>query len=72
MAIYPNSLILEIEVSVFFKKKRKGIELTNWRGGTDSSRRRRKRKLDSPDEAMTRVRRGAGGRVRMNERAACG
>jgi hypothetical protein len=37
--IYPNSLILEIEVSVFFEKKRKGEELTNWHGGTSTSRR---------------------------------
>jgi hypothetical protein len=63
-AIYPNSLILEREVSGFFEKKRKGGELTNWRGGTGPSRRRQWwRKLDSPDVAMARVRRGAGGRV---------
>jgi hypothetical protein len=56
-AIYPNSLILEREVSAFLRK-RKGEELTNWRGGTYPSKRRRRRwrqKLDSPDEAMARV-----------------
>jgi hypothetical protein len=53
--IYPNSLILEIEVSVFFGKKRKGEELTNWRGGTDPLWRRWRQKLDSPYEAMARV-----------------
>jgi hypothetical protein len=48
----------------FLRKKRKGGELTNWRGGTSPSRRRQWwRKLDSPDVAMARVRRGAGGRV---------
>jgi hypothetical protein len=51
------------EVSAFFEKKRKGEELTNWSGRTGPSRRQRRQKLDSPDEAMARVRRGAGGRV---------
>jgi hypothetical protein len=54
-AIYPNSLILKREVLVFFEKKRKGEELTNWCGGTGPSRRRRRQKLNSPDEAMARV-----------------
>jgi hypothetical protein len=53
-AIYPNSLILERGLGVFEKKK-KGKALTNWRGGTYPSRRRWRRKLDSPDEAMARV-----------------
>jgi hypothetical protein len=51
-AIYPNSLILRREVSAFLRKKRKGEELTNWSGGTSSSKRRR---LDSPDRAMARI-----------------
>jgi hypothetical protein len=50
---YTNSLILEREVSVFFeKKKHKGEELTNWRGGTGPSWRRW---LDSPDGYMARI-----------------
>jgi hypothetical protein len=53
-AIYPNSLILERGLGVFEKKK-KGKELTNWHDGTYPSRRRWRRKLDSPDEAMARV-----------------
>jgi hypothetical protein len=56
MQIYPNSLILEREGSVFLKK-RKDKELINWRGKTGPSRRRRRqrRRHDSLDEAMGRV-----------------
>jgi hypothetical protein len=50
-AIYPNSLILERE-GLAFLRKRKDEELTNWSGGTGSSRRRW---LDSLDGAMARV-----------------
>jgi hypothetical protein len=53
--IYPNSLILEREVSTFFEKKRKGEELFNWCGGTGPSWRWRRQKLDSPNDAMARV-----------------
>jgi hypothetical protein len=49
---YTNSLILEREVSTFFEKKKKGKELTNWRGGTGPSRRRR---LDSLDRYMAMI-----------------
>jgi hypothetical protein len=53
-AIYPNSLIHEREVSSFLRKK-EGWRTYQLVWGTYPSRRRRRWKLDSPDNAMARV-----------------